>query len=362
MMVPDPNAAVNHELTFYSNYIIFKNSFWHLVHHQDIYIKYADEHIDFFKYSPAFALAMAPFAVLPDLAGLFLWNFINIFVLFFALWSMPIVPEKKKLLAMLFIIMEAITAMGNSQSNSLMAGLFILAFLFLEKNNVAIATLFIVITVFIKLFGLVGFALFLLYPNKIKAMAYTIFWFVLFALIPMLIVSPSELVQIYKSWWNLLSNDYVGFNGISVIAWLNTWFGLTEIKQMVVIFGLIIFGLPLIRFKQFVSQKFRMFFLASILLWVVLFNHRAESPTFVIAVSGVAIWFFGQTQNIFNLVLILIALVFTILAPTDIFPAHIRNDIFVPYAVKVVPCFFIWLKLIYDMLKVDFLLDSELKS
>jgi uncharacterized membrane protein YkvA (DUF1232 family) len=86
------------------------------------------------------------------------------------------------------------------------------------------------------------------------------------------------------------------------------------------------------------------------LIWVVIFNHKAESPTFIVAISGVALWFFSQERKTENLVLIVIAFIFTILAPTDLFPRWVRIGILKPYVVKVVPCILIWIKITYDLL------------
>jgi hypothetical protein len=347
---PAPNGQPYQELTLYSNFLIFKNSFFHLLSHQDLYQSYLSERVDLYKYSPAFALLMAPFAVFPDLVGLFLWNFLNVFVLYMAIWQLPIVPLKNRLLALLLILLEAITAMQNSQSNGLIAGLIILAFTALEKNRSSLATLFLVATVFIKIFGLLAFVMFLFYPNKFKNFAYSLFWALTFLLLPLLVTSPEELFVVYQSWWRLLSTDYSISEGLSVMAWLHTWFGIENVKLTVVSIGLLVFSLPLLRFKLYTSRQFRELFLCSILIWVIIFNHKAESPTFVIAVSGIVIWFFSQTQSLFNRILLGLTLVFTILAPVDIFPAYVRNEIFIPYAVKVVPCFLVWMKLTFDLL------------
>src|SRR6266568_628508 len=51
--------------TRYNNYVVFRNSFWHLIHNQDLYLLYPSEQWDLYKYSPSFALAMLPFAYMP---------------------------------------------------------------------------------------------------------------------------------------------------------------------------------------------------------------------------------------------------------------------------------------------------------
>jgi hypothetical protein len=347
------NGNSMQEMTSYTNYLIFKNSFLHLISHQDMYQSFPGEHADLYKYSPTFAILMAPFAMIPDFAGLLAWNILNMGVLFLALWRLPMLGERKKLMVSGFVLIEAITAISNSQSNCLLCGILVFAFLFLEKGQIALASLMLVLSVYIKLFGLIGFVLFLFYPNKGKAFVYCIGWFLILGLLPLMAVSVQGLSDLYKSWWVLLETDHSISYGFSAMAWLHIWFGWSVPKNLLALAGLLIFSIPLIRYKQFEFVKFRILFLASVLLWVVLFNHKAESPSFVIAVSGVAIWFFSQKYNLFNLMLLFLTFFFTELAATDIYPESFRDHVLVPYVVKVVPCIFVWLKLNYDLLKMN---------
>ena len=59
------------------NFAIFRNSFYHLIHHQNLYARFDFEQWDFYRYSPAFALLFAPFALLPYAIGAALWNLLN---------------------------------------------------------------------------------------------------------------------------------------------------------------------------------------------------------------------------------------------------------------------------------------------
>ena len=63
--------------THYNNYVIFKQSFFHLIDHKDLYAPYPDEHWDLYKYSPTFAFFFGIFALLPDSIGVMLWNLLN---------------------------------------------------------------------------------------------------------------------------------------------------------------------------------------------------------------------------------------------------------------------------------------------
>jgi hypothetical protein len=73
-----------------------------------------------------------------------------------------------------------------------------------------------------------------------------------------------------------------------------------------------------------------------------------------LAISGVAIWFFGQKSSPWRWVLLALALVFTQLSPTDIFPAAIRDQWVAPYVLKAVPCIAIWISITYELLFEDF--------
>ena len=335
--------------THYNNYIIFRQSFFHLIHHQDLYAQYPAEHFDYYKYSPAFAIFMGAFAFLPIVAGLILWNLLNAVVLFFAIKSLPVNDKKIKVAVSWFVVIELITSLQNSQSNALLAGLLILAFCFLERRKIAWATLMITLTVFIKIFGLVAFSLFMLYPDKKRFVMYSALWMLLLALVPLFIVSPAQLISLYESWWKLLSMDYTGSAGISVMGWLHSWFHFDPPKNLITLAGVLIFCIPLLFMKRYDQFIFRWLFLCSILIWVIIFNHKAESATFIIAVCGVALWYFSQEKNNINLSLLILVFVFTCLSPTDLFPPIIRKNYLVPFVVKAVPCIFIWIKIIFEL-------------
>lgn len=338
------------EYNRYNNYIIFKQSYHHLIQDKDLYISYPEEHIDLFRYSPTFALFFGLFAYLPDAVGLHLWNLLNVLLLFFSLKYLPKLDDKQKAFMLLFVLAELFTSLKNEQSNPMIAGLIIFAFGLLERDKYLWATLCIVSTIYIKLFGIVAFALFIFYPKKWKLLAFSVLWLTIFLLMPLLAIDPGQFQFLYASWANQLANDHTTYYGYSVIGWLKTWFGIEGVKNAIVLSGVVLFCIPLTRIKYYQDYHFRLLALASVLIWVVIFNHKAESPTFIIAISGVAIWYFPQERTTLNLVLVIAAFIFTSLSPTDIFPRFIRNEYFRPYVVKAVPCIFVWLKIIYEMM------------
>lgn len=219
-----------------------------------------------------------------------------------------------------------------------------------EKQKTHLAALFIVLTVFIKIFGAVAFILFLLYPNKLKFILWSALWALLLLVLPLVVVSPEQLIFQYQSWWNMLQNDHSVSVGFSVIGWLKTWFNIEANKLSVVLIGATLLMLPLLKTKLYNNELFRKLMLASVMIWVIIFNHKAESATFIIAVTGIAVWWFSIERNKFLLALVVLAFVFTCLSPTDLFPRSWRNDFVTPYVLKAVPCILIWCVMQFQLL------------
>lgn len=337
------------QYTHYNNYIVFKQSHFHLLEGTDLYKPYPEEQWDLFKYSPAFAAFFGVFAHLPDLIGLILWNLMNSLIILYAIYLLPGLTNKSRALILLTIFIELITSLQNTQSNALVAGLIILTFVFLEKGNYPLVTLFIALSVFIKLFGIVAIVLFVFYPRKILLAGYFILWSVLLFLIPVLFTGISGFSELYSTWINLISSDHTASYGLSVMGWINTWFRIEIDKLITMVIGAVLLCLPLLRINLYKDYGFRILMLASLLLWVIIFNHKSESPTFIIAMTGIAIWFYIQPLKTINLILIILAFIFISLSPTDIFPVFIRKNYVIPYVLKVVPAIIIWGKIVYEL-------------
>lgn len=336
--------------THYNNYVIFKHSFNHLQGGKDLYTLHLDEHWDLFKYTPTFAAFFGLFASLPDWLGLNLWNLLNVLVLVLSVYYLPQIGNYKKGMILLICAIEMITSIQNSQSNALIAGLTILCFGLLENKKYLWATLCIVVSSYIKLFGIVGFALFLLYPNKLRSALYSLLWAVILFVVPLLVVGWEQYSYLLSSFLNMLGNDHSASYGYSMLGWLNSWFGWDGNKLAIVAIGASVFMLPFLIIKQYSNTYFRINILASLLIWIVIFNHKAESPTFIIAMAGVSIWFMFAQKNWINCLLFALAFIFTSLSPTDIFPKDFRESIVNPYCLKGVACIAVWIKIMIDFL------------
>ncbi len=340
------------EYNRYNNYTIFEKSFEHLKSNQDLYILYPKEHWDLYKYTPTFSVFFAGFNLLPDWLGLSLWNLLNALILLTAIYYLPRLSYYHKGLILLIVLIELTTSIQSEQSNALIAGLTVLSFGLLEREKSFWATLCIVFSMFIKLFGIVGFAIFLFYPKKWKSVLYAVFWCGILFLLPLFFVHFTHYINLLKSYVLLLAQDHDSSYGYSVMGWINSWFLIEINKNIIVAIGVIIFLLPLYKLKLYKEFIFKYLIVCSILIWIVIFNHKAESPTFILAMTGVALWFVQSEKNTVNIALFTSAFVFTSLSPTDIFPPFIRNEFVKPYILKAFPCILIWIKIIYDLVKL----------
>lgn len=337
--------------TQYENYVIFKNSFRHLAAGLNPYGPFPDEQWDLFKYSPAFALFMAPFQALPDYLGLPLWNLLNALLPLAALLVLPVINLRQRVFCAWFILPELVVSLQNSQSNGLTLGLMLMAFVAFEQTQPFKAAGWITGATFLKLFGIFAAPFALLYPKKGSFLIWMAFWTILFASIPIVLVSTTQLIQVYQWWGELLSEDHSASIGLSVQGWLQTWFGWNPPKNAITVAGvaLLFVGIIATALRAHTTRD-RALLWAGLLLWVVIFNHKAESPTFVIALAGAALWYCTGTRKRWETVFLGIIFVFASLTPTDIFPRAIREQLVQPYVLKAVPCIALWGLITYRIL------------
>jgi MFS family permease len=339
-----------------NNYYIFKYVFYHLIENKDLYKLYPNQYFDSNHYGPFFGLVISPFAILPDWLGAILWNLFNMLMLFFAIAKLPL-TNKQQAIVYWIILIEFTTAAQNLQSNSLMASLFIFSFLMFENKKPFWAAFFIAFGGFIKLYPFLGAIFFLLYPDKLKFVGSMIFWSVVFFALPMVVISFHALLNHYYQFYLSLAEKVVIHHEISFLGLLKYNIYSDIPTYFVILVGFIILISVLIKPKKVKNRVFRMLFLSAVLIWTVIFSPGAESPTYIIAVSGIAIWFVLSKKNKLNIGLLLFAFVLTILSPTDIFPHYIRHHIIEEYALKALPVTIIWFKIIYQLFSNESIKD-----
>lgn len=352
--------------TISNNYLIFKHTFYHALDHLNLYSAYPADHQDTNHYGPFFSLLIAPFALLPDHLGMFFWQLANIFFLYFAVKQLPLSITKVN--AVYWIIThELYTAMLGLQFNISIAAIIILAFIYIEKEKNIWAAFVIVLGTFVKLYGIVGLAFFFFAKQKPKLIMYGILWAVVFFVLPMLFFTPSYILQSYQDWYQSLAEKQVlnasltSMQDISVMGMVRRIGGDVNIPNLpFLITGVIVFALPYLRISQYRSLKFRLLYLASALIFAVIFSNSSESPTYIIAFAGVAIWFVVQDQpkSYWTYALFIFALLLTSFSPSDLFPKFVRDQYIIKYSLKALPCLIVWLAIVYQLIFEKFSLKS----
>jgi hypothetical protein len=140
---------------------------------------------------------------------------------------------------------------------------------------------------------------------------------------------------------------------ISVLGMVRRIFKIDNLRNYIIMIpAALLLLLPYLRVSQFKYVYFRLSYLALLLISVVIFSTSAESPTYVIAVTGVALWFVVQDAPTAKWVypLLIFAIVVTTFSVTDVFPHSIRVNFFIAYSLKALPCFCVWLVLLYQLL------------
>jgi hypothetical protein len=332
-----------------NNFDIFRSSFVLLVSGQNLYVEHKSNYWDLYKYSPTFAVWMAPWAYMPKYLGAVCWNVVNAMGLFAAICCLPL-KSKSLRFVLAFAALETLTCLQNMQSNALVAAGVLWTYVLHENKRNAMAGIVSVGNFFVKIFGGAAAILSLLYRQSLfyyLAAGLSLFGL---AALPLFWISPSDTVALYHSWYRLLRWDADVSTGQSVFGWLD----LLNIKisaNVVRLAGIILLIIP--PFLAYVrhSLQARILYLAVLLLSMVVFNHKAESPTFVIAVVGVALYAVVLPRTPMRILLLAAVVIFTQLSPTDIFPSVLRHEFVLPYKLKALPCIIVWMDAYIQLVK-----------
>ncbi|WP_345955646.1 glycosyltransferase family 87 protein [Mucilaginibacter sp. PAMB04168] len=344
-----------------NNYYIYKYTFINLVHQVNLYAPQPKYFLDTNHYGPLFALVIAPFTLLPDTLGSILWVMVNAWVLYQAILLLPL-SVTQRTAVLLICAHELMTSSFNVQFNPMMAGIIVLSYVFIRRRQDFWAALLIVAGTYIKLYGIVGLAFFFFSDNKLKFILSLIFWGIVLFALPMLFSSPSFVMQSYYDWYASLVeknalNATSTMQDISVMGMIRRIFQYPQLSNLIVMVpALLLFGTSYLKIHSYRQAPYQLLLLASTLIFTVIFSTGSESPTYIIAFVGVAIWYMNLPRPVTTLEigLLIFALVITSLSPSDLFPKLINKTYIKPYALKALPCFVIWLRIIYEILTRNF--------
>jgi hypothetical protein len=150
------------------------------------------------------------------------------------------------------------------------------------------------------------------------------------------------LVRQYRSWQGIEASD-AHQRWFSVMELLHQWTGLPLPNWPVQLAGVGILMLPLaVRRGRWPDAPFRLRYLCSTLLFLVLFNHQAERASYVIAFAGATIWFVTAPRTPWRTALFGLAMLTIPIASTLIPGAWLKLPTVVLYRLAL-PTLLIWI-------------------
>ena len=350
-------------------YHIYKSVFWNTIDQLSLYEFYDYLFGDCNHYGPVFAYIIAPFALLPDTWGMLLWECALVAVFYIGVRYMPLL-KWQKVFMFWFCLHEVLTPLFVEQFDLAMAGMLLLTFACVQKQKPVWAAFFIMLAMFIKLYGVMGFAFFFFIEDKKKFLLACLGWAALFFVAPMAISSPEYVVQQYFNWYESLMaknvqnlTEHFNTTNTSLLGIPRKISGNTEYSDLwLIVPGILLFLSPFRRIGQYKHAAFRYAMLASVAMFHLLFSTGSESYGYIAAMTGFAIWYTTAPfkRGRWALYLLIYAFIFTSLCTSDVlFPRWIWKQWIEPYALKALPTTIIWLVLMWEMNTKDYAYAKE---
>lgn len=348
-------------LPHHNNYLIFRGVFWHAYEGVSLYAEYPNEYFDTNYYGPLFSLVIAPFSLLPHYVGFLLWQVALSVFYCYAVRNLPL-KHLQKVAIFWIAANDLINALLMQQFNVAVAAMIILTYSCIEREKDFWAALCIVAGAFIKIYGIVGLAFFLFSKHKGKLVLSILFWGIVAFLAPMIITSPGYIMDQYAEWFQRLAyknkaNYFAWHQNISFLGMVRKISGSSSYSDLwFIVPAIILFVMPYTRFSQYKYPAFRIMFLASVLMFVILFSTGSETSGYVYALTGVAIWYVAVPwkRSKWDVALLVFVLLISSFSSSGIIPRSIYKGFIAPYALKALPCTIVWLKLCYEMMTRDY--------
>jgi hypothetical protein len=340
-------ASVSPILRHENNFEIFRSAGTRFAAGRDLYAASLD-HFDLFKYTPSAALLFVPFAVLPFAAGLLLWSAVNAGTLYVSLGRL-LAPHEATIVRAI-VLPEMFGSLQSAQSNGLIAGLIILAFTELERRRDLRAAFAVCLGTVIKIFPLAAVSFALLRPERRRFARWCTILGIAFLVAPTLFRGPGWLLHQYDDWVVIQRVDS-GDPGFSVMALVRLWFGVSWPFWPQQLVGVLVLLAPIaLTDDGYAGTKWRLQYVASVLVFCVIFNHQSEGPSFVIAMAGVGLWFVLAQASWQRWLILAFVLIFSVLASSSLAPRPIRAELF-DLRFKTVPVLLVWIMLQFELWK-----------
>ncbi|RYD97447.1 MAG: DUF2029 domain-containing protein [Sphingobacteriales bacterium] len=291
---------------------------------------------------------------------------------------MPLRPWAQVAL-LLLCANELMINSGQLQANALTCACVLLGFSYTQRGKEHWALFFILFGAFIKIYAIVGGLFFFFSRNKTRFLGWGLVWSAVFFVAPMLFADAGFILQSYGDWYLSLQakaaqNRTLGLDSIdqniSIMGMASRIFNPAMNTTPIWLGGIVLFFSQLRHWRDFSDLRYRMYLLASLLLFTVLFSNGSESCTYIIAVPGMCLWYLLQEKSKKTNIIFFSLLVFTTLLYSDLLGGYwLRQTLVKPYSLKAFCPTVLWLTILvqvhrrqYSRLEAGVLLEAETKA
>jgi hypothetical protein len=340
-----------------NNYKIFEGVYYHASQSLNLYQPYPKEYGDTNHYGPVFSLIIMPFAVLPKWLGCILFVMANSYFLYVAVKKLPLKVNAIELIIFSAAI-ELMQCAHNTQFNPSVATMLVWAYVCVLHKKDFWATALILLGFYIKLYTIVGLVFFFFSQRKWQFVWSCFFWAAVWFVLPMIISSPSFIIDSYQHWFSSLSEknalnlNMFTMQNISFLGMVQRIFGIQQLPVLYILLPAACAMLaPLLRFSQLRFVGFQLYYLAATLITVIIFSTGSENSTYIVAFIGAAIYFV-TSSNKYTMWYLIAFVFFTTILSTDI--GFFIKPFIIKYSLKSLPSTIIWFVLIYNLLTYNF--------
>ena len=330
-------------------------SYHHLMANLDMYALYPEEHGDFLKYTPTFGLMIWPFTLLPYKLTALLFNLTNLVVFLWGLNGLSIRQADKNL--MLWVCVPELTgAIQNFQTNALIAGLFLVAYNSFRKVRFLPALLAVATAFFIKIFAMallpLGWVATRTARQRWVYLGLGLLVFVFIFAIPGFFVGFDNLLWQYQNYLRLQGQDNaeqtMGFYSLMHIVAAVTGLKIKNIYFQLIGAGVVLLPFLLNTGRRLWQERPQALFASSVLFMLV-FNHRSESETFIIGMVGFMVWWLEEPRTMGRWALLLFNLACVSLLYGDVLSGDQKVHYLEPIFLKIWGVVLTWFIIQYQI-------------
>ncbi|MEG1037776.1 MAG: glycosyltransferase family 87 protein [Mucinivorans sp.] len=340
----------------YNNYDIYTGVARHFFDELPLYGHSPSEYHDMNHYGPLFAFLIYPFTLFPRLAGLALWVAFTAIIYWWAIRCLPLARSVVGII-LVMCLPEFYNAALYQQFNTVTAALIVCTWITITSGHEATAAVLIVVGSMVKIYGIVGLAFFFFIPPSRRwyFVRSLLLWTVALLVLQLIFTSWDYLWSQYVAWGNDLvgkhgTNIFSPFQNRGLLGMIRKLTGSASYSDMwVLVPAMVIYCSAYLRYRHFDERRFRFLFLASTLLFIVLFSSGTETPSYIMAMTGVSLWWFAARSSHTVLDWCLLCFVFIGTFANAIFPHALYLEVIFAYALKALPFSLVWLKIMYEL-------------